>query len=85
VGLGYAGVDIVIDKDKGPLVMEVNKRPGMEIQNANGKPLLQRLRTVEAFLKDKKIDSVEKCIQAMRFLESKGWNLPSTEASGEDF
>jgi len=46
-GLGYAGVDVVIDEHRGPLVLEVNKRPGLEIQNANADGLLRRLRFVE--------------------------------------
>jgi len=46
--LGYAGVDIVFDEEKGPIVLEVNKRPGMGIQNANMAGLLERLRFVEA-------------------------------------
>ncbi|MCB2066155.1 MAG: hypothetical protein KDE15_05885 [Erythrobacter sp.] len=33
VGLGYCGVDIVHDKTEGPLVIEVNAHPGIEIQN----------------------------------------------------
>lgn len=45
--LGYAGVDIVIDIERGPLVMEVNKRPGLEIQNANNQPLLEKLQSIE--------------------------------------
>ena len=32
-GLGYIGVDICIDHERGPLVLEVNGRPGLEIQN----------------------------------------------------
>ena len=46
-GLGYAGVDIVLDATRGPLVLEVNKRPGLEIQNANRAGLLKRLRAIE--------------------------------------
>jgi len=46
-GLGYAGVDIVLDAQRGPLVLEVNKRPGLEIQNANRAGLLKRLRAIE--------------------------------------
>ena len=46
-GLGYAGVDIVIDEKRGPLILEVNKRPGLEIQNANKQGLLRRLRWIE--------------------------------------
>lgn len=36
VPLGYLGVDIVIDRERGPLVLEVNARPGLEIQNVHG-------------------------------------------------
>lgn len=36
VPLGYLGVDIVIDRRTGPLVLEVNARPGLEIQNVHG-------------------------------------------------
>ena len=46
-GIGYAGVDIALDKNKGPVVMEVNRRPGLEIQNANAAGLLRRLRAIE--------------------------------------
>jgi len=46
-GLGYAGVDIVFDAERGPLVLEVNRRPGLGIQNANMAGLLGRLRFVE--------------------------------------
>jgi len=35
VGLGYSGADIVLDIDEGPLVLEVNAHPGLEIQNIN--------------------------------------------------
>ena len=46
-GLGYLGVDVVIDRDKGPMMLEVNARPGMAIQVANQKGLKHRLRLVE--------------------------------------
>lgn len=46
-GLGYQGVDIVLDKDKGPLVLELNARPGLNIQIANNSGLLPRLDLVE--------------------------------------
>jgi len=38
-GLGYIGVDVVLDKDKGPLLLELNARPGISIQIANRKGL----------------------------------------------
>lgn len=34
-GLGYLGADIVIDKNRGPLLLELNARPGITIQVAN--------------------------------------------------
>ena len=39
VGLGYLGVDIVLDRDLGPLILELNARPGLNIQLANRKGL----------------------------------------------
>ncbi len=32
-GLGYLGADVVVDVDRGPLILEVNARPGLQIQN----------------------------------------------------
>jgi alpha-L-glutamate ligase-like protein len=46
-GLGYIGVDIVLDAKRGPLVLELNARPGLGIQNANKVGLRSRLRRVE--------------------------------------
>lgn len=34
-GLGYLGADIVLDKARGPLLLELNARPGISIQVAN--------------------------------------------------
>ncbi len=45
--LQYLGVDLVVDAERGPLVLELNARPGLSIQLANGKGLLPRLRAVE--------------------------------------
>lgn len=41
--MGYIGVDIVLDRDRGPLVLELNARPGLAIQIANRQGLLRRL------------------------------------------
>ncbi len=46
-GLGYAGVDIVIDKNKGPMVLEINARPGLAIQIANQASIRTRLERLE--------------------------------------
>ncbi len=35
VPLGYLGIDFVLDKSNGPLVLELNARPGLQIQVVN--------------------------------------------------
>ncbi|MEC7814679.1 MAG: alpha-L-glutamate ligase-like protein [Pseudomonadota bacterium] len=47
-GLGYIGVDLVVDAYEGPLLLELNARPGLAIQMANGRGLLPRLRHIES-------------------------------------
>lgn len=46
-GLGYIGVDIVLDKNLGPLILELNARPGLSIQIANREGLVHRCLEVE--------------------------------------
>jgi alpha-L-glutamate ligase-like protein len=58
-GLGYQGIDIVLDKDKGPLVLELNARPGLAIQIANRCGLRLRL------------EKTEKHAQGLRSLEQR--------------
>ncbi len=48
--LGYIGVDMVLDQDLGPLMLELNARPGLNIQISNNTGLSQRLRAIEAHL-----------------------------------
>ncbi len=50
VGLGYIGVDIVVDAERGPLLLEANARPGLAIQIANGRGLLPRLQAIDDLL-----------------------------------
>lgn len=47
VGLGYLGVDIVLDKEHGPMMLEMNARPGLSIQIANRMGLQKRLAQIE--------------------------------------
>ncbi|MBT8049427.1 MAG: alpha-L-glutamate ligase-like protein [Xanthomonadales bacterium] len=47
VELGYLGVDIVLDRDLGPLILELNARPGLNIQIANRNGLRTRLDAVD--------------------------------------
>lgn len=46
-GLGYLGVDMVIDNDLGPLILEMNARPGLNIQIANCTGLTGRLARID--------------------------------------
>lgn len=46
-GLGYLGADIVLDKNKGPMVLELNARPGLAIQIANRCGLADLLKRIE--------------------------------------
>lgn len=47
-GLGYLGCDIVLDRKRGPLLLEANARPGLAIQVANGVGLRRRLQHIES-------------------------------------
>lgn len=46
-GLGYVGADLVIDEQRGPLLLELNARPGLAIQLANRQGLWKRLEKVD--------------------------------------
>ncbi|TVQ84415.1 MAG: alpha-L-glutamate ligase-like protein [Micavibrio sp.] len=46
-GLGYLGADIVIDRRHGPMLLELNARPGIAIQTANRTGLKPRLEAVD--------------------------------------
>ncbi len=62
--LGYIGVDIALDADKGPVVFEVNARPGLGIQVANKAGLRWRLEKI----KDIKIKSISHGIRVAKNL-----------------
>jgi alpha-L-glutamate ligase-like protein len=51
-GLGYVGADVVVDALRGPVILELNARPGLAIQLANRAGLLPRLRAVDEALRD---------------------------------
>ena len=48
-GLGYLGADIVLDADKGPMMLELNARPGLAVQIANGLGLGKVLKKVDKY------------------------------------
>ncbi|HZC81694.1 MAG TPA: sugar-transfer associated ATP-grasp domain-containing protein, partial [Nitrospiraceae bacterium] len=73
-GLGFAGVDVVLDAKHGPIVMEVNRRPGLEIQNANATGLLRRLRVIEKLPRQER--PVEDRIRIAKQLDLTDWRSP---------
>jgi alpha-L-glutamate ligase-like protein len=56
VGLGYIGVDIVVDAGRGPMLLEANARPGLAIQIANARGLVARLRAIDALTESQQDD-----------------------------
>ncbi len=67
--IGYLGCDIVMDDRDGPLLLEINIRPGLEVQVANMARLKDRLERVEWVY----INSVEKGVRLWRDLFS--WDI----------
>ena len=53
IGLKYMGVDVVLDADSGPCVLELNARPGLLIQLANRRGLRPLIEAVEQRLGQK--------------------------------
>lgn len=49
---GYLGVDIVLDEQLGPLLLEINARPGLSIQISNRTGLRSRLDAVDRSLSE---------------------------------
>ena len=47
VGLGFVGIDIVLDERRGPMLLEANARPGLAIQVVNNEGLLERINEIE--------------------------------------
>ncbi|MEI8067984.1 MAG: sugar-transfer associated ATP-grasp domain-containing protein [Candidatus Shapirobacteria bacterium] len=63
-GLGFLGVDVVLDKEKGPMVLEVNARPGLSIQICNRAGLKTRINRVEEI----EVRSMEHSITLVKYL-----------------
>ena len=60
---GYLGVDLVIDQKEGPLMLELNARPGLNIQIANREGVLSRYKLIEERAHNMEKESVAKRIQ----------------------
>jgi len=62
--LGFMGVDVVLDKEKGPMVLEVNARPGLSIQICNKAGLKLRMEKVDEIV----VRSVDHAITLSKYL-----------------
>ena len=65
-GLGYLGADIVLDRYRGPMILELNARPGLNIQIANRTGLQNRLALVDSWVDgcgpDEKVERVRNAL-----------------------
>jgi alpha-L-glutamate ligase-like protein len=77
VGLGYLGVDLVLDPDRGPLLLEANARPGLAIQHANGAGLLPRLQAID---QEKSEGQFNKSVAIERIPENRAGRFRSKSA-----
>ncbi len=62
--LGYLGVDIVIDKNLGPLILELNARPGLAIQIANNEGEVPRFKKIDT--QNSEITSKKRALFSMK-------------------
>lgn len=76
-GLGYTGIDMVLDANLGPLILEINARPGLKIQLANGASLRTRLERIS----DIKVPTAEYGIELAKrlFAESTLSNIKNKD------
>jgi hypothetical protein len=61
---------VVIDAERGPLVLELNARPGLAIQLANDEGILPRLRRAEAVPAERLSSHAERCRVARELFAS---------------
>lgn len=68
-GLDYVGVDMVVDARRGPVVLELNARPGLAIQLANGEGLAGRVAAIDRIAEDDRGADISERIARSRALE----------------
>lgn len=74
--LGYLGTDMVLDRNHGPMLLELNARPGLAIQLANGEGLLHRLRKIDSLKKHElSLPAKERAALSQQWFASKKENL----------
>ena len=62
--IGFLGIDIAIDREKGPVILELNTRPGLSVQIANLSPLNERLKRVKGL----KVKTINKGVKLAKDL-----------------
>ena len=79
-GLGYIGVDMVLDQDKGPLILELNARPGLNIQIANDCGLALRTNAIEAHIAEMQKKGIQETPEErVRFSQQAFGHVVTTE------
>ena len=79
-GLGYIGVDMVLDQAQGPLILELNARPGLNIQIANDAGLTLRAHAVEDHIAELKRRGIsETAEERVRFSQRLFASTPPTQ------
>lgn len=78
VGCQFIGADISIDRDRGPIILELNARPGLSIQIANMASLRERLERVRGL----KVKTIEKGAKIAQDLFGGGLEEELEEISG---
>jgi alpha-L-glutamate ligase-like protein len=61
-GMGFLGADVAIDRQRGPVFLEINARPGLSIQVANLSGLKERLERIKGL----KIKTAERGVRVGR-------------------
>ena len=69
--LGYLGVDIVLDAERGPLLLELNARPGLNVQIANQDGLRRRIDVIDPLAAQER--SPEERVELARELADAGY------------
>ena len=72
------GVDMVLDQEQGPLILELNARPGLNIQIANNAGLTLRAHAVEHRIAELKRKGITETVEErVRFSQSLFASTPS--------
>ncbi|KXU36791.1 alpha-L-glutamate ligase [Ventosimonas gracilis] len=81
--LGYIGVDMVLDQEQGPMLLELNARPGLNIQIANDCGLTLRTQAIEAHIEQLRAQGItETPEQRVKFSQNLFGHLATTLPPG---